>query len=82
MKETDERREVHNARQVMVAGCMVILLLGCYLAFPLKWLCDNGYISNETGDLIGRTVYAPVRWLVDRSPAFLEFINWLDSFWE
>jgi hypothetical protein len=63
-------------------GWVVWALLGLAFLYvlsvgPAEALGRRGYISQE----VGRTVYAPLRWLFQNSPLARRAIGWYLSLW-
>ena len=64
-----------------IIALAVMLLLYPLSIGPLSWLYENGYLSESTGLFLGRTVYAPLSWLIGSNNWCLELYMWYLSFW-
>ena len=55
---------------------MIVLVLALYvLSFgPAWWLVDNKYVSVDVAWWMW-TLYAPITWLYERSPAFAQVLD-------
>ena len=60
-----------------LAMTLAILILAYPLSMgPLWWLVKEGHISDETGNWIGTTFYAPIRLAVESSDTFRDWFLW------
>jgi hypothetical protein len=68
-KMSDDSSKRSTGSRIAFLAAVAVLSLPILYALstgPVAWLCQKGYLDRETFD----TIYAPIRYLAGRFPAF------------